>query len=51
MIYLKFLCLMVGVMFFYTNTFRGIKDQGVPLINILLMSAGIAGFICLQFLV
>ena len=50
MIFAKFFCLMFGIGFFYINTVRAYYKQSVPAQNMIVMAAGIAGFITLQWL-
>lgn len=47
---LKFICLLYAITYGYSNTARAIKNQPVGHAQMMLMGAGIAGFICLQFL-
>lgn len=49
LIILKFICLFVGVVYFYSNTAKIIKDYPVGNAPILLMTLGIVGFLFLQF--
>lgn len=50
MLALKFICLLLAIMYGYSNTARVIHGQSVSPFQMLAMGLGITGFIFLQWL-
>lgn len=49
LILLKFVCLVVGVSYGYSNTVKVIRRQSISSAMVILMTIGIVGFVFLQF--
>lgn len=47
---LKFICLYLAVTYGYSNTAKIVKNKTVGDTQMIMMGIGIAGFICLQFI-
>ena len=49
LILLKLVCLLVGVIYGFSNTVKATRGQGIGFIQIVLMALGIVGFVFIQF--
>ena len=50
MLLLKFICLLVAIIYGYSNTVKAIRGQSVSQFQMLIMGLGTTGFIFLQWL-
>ena len=49
LIILKFICLVVGIMYGFSNVVKATKGHAIETAQIVLMALGIVGFVFLQF--
>lgn len=49
MLYLKYVCLLFGIFYAFSNTGRAFRGDGVSGINIFFMSLAISGYCLLEF--
>ena len=49
LILLKFVCLVVGIVYGFSNIVKAKRGQGIGFIQIVLMALGIVGFVFIQF--
>lgn len=49
LILLKFVCLLLGVMYGFSNIVKGANGHAISSAQVILMSLGIVGFVFLQF--